>query len=163
MKANIKDLFIKVIKQEHLLYLKTERIKRSFENSFSSNSELINFVKQFFESISSYNKVLETRGFNHYVDPKYKITGNQNRSTQRVLDLKLFNDELRQKYNFPVITFKELHLLSSFYNLNDGDSIYLQEFMFMTIGTQKMFDYFQNVINFLLIIPKFNLKSSLKF
>ena len=144
-KKEVMSLFRKLIYQENLLFEKTEKIKKSFGGSFESISEQLNFSKQFFESISSYNKALETRGFNHYKDPKYQLAKTNSRFTDVVLDLKKLNDEVRLKHNFPIITYTELRLLSLFYNLNDGDSIYLQEFMFLLCSCPDLFNYFQMV------------------
>ena len=129
-----------------MLYTKCEKIKEQFKINFTSETEQINFVKHLFESVCSYNKALETRGFDHYMDPKYQIGKGNTRHREMVLDLKKFNQEFRQKSNFPVITYKELRLLSLHYNLNDGDSIYLQEFMFIFCSSSLMFKFLQNVI-----------------
>lgn len=145
-RKEILSLFGKVVYYEHVLFEKTEKLKGSFGDSFPGASEQINFCKQLFDSISSFNKPLETRGYEHYLDPKYKkMLGGNSRFTQRALDLKGLNDEVRVKHNFPVLTFKELHLLSLHYNVSYGDSIYLQEFMFMLLNAALMFRFFETV------------------
>jgi hypothetical protein len=145
-KKEIISLFNKLIYYEHLLFVKTEKLKKSFGESFSSSPEQINFCKQLFDSISTFNKPLETRGYERYLDPKYqKMLSNNSRFTQRALELKGLNDEVRIRHNFPVLTFKEMHLLSLHYNVSHGDSIYLQEFMFILLSTPLMFRFFETV------------------
>lgn len=146
-KREILALFRNILYHEYLLFQKCEKIKQQFRQNFSTETEEINFVKHLFESVSSYNKALETRGYDHYIDPKYMIGKGNSRYKDQVLDLKKFNEQFRQKNNFPVITYKELRLLSSYYNLNDGDSIYMQEFMFIFCSSCLMFKFLQNVNN----------------
>lgn len=142
-------MFYKLVYHEHVLFLKTEKIKKAFRDSFASSYEQINFCRQLFDSISTFNKPLETRGYNRYLDPKYKkMLGTKSRFTQRALDLKSLNDEIRIKNNFPVLTFKELHLLSLHYNVSHGDSLYMQEFMFILIRSREMFRFFETVVLF---------------
>lgn len=139
-------LFERLLAREHALFAKTERLKRALADSFAGEVEQINFCRQLFDSVSAFAKPLETRGFGHYLDPKYqRLLGGHSRFTQRALDLKGLNDEVRAKHGFPVLTFKELHVLALHYNVSRGDSVYLQEFMFILLGAQLMFRFFETV------------------